>query len=132
VRSKIPNYCNDLNAIAEAETHLSEDQLEAMNTRIWNATMNTKYLWQVTARQRAMALIEAVDYCPKEAKSADPITYWTNPATCNQCSGKATPQVFVFKRNHIKINRKRFRYFQCDNCKIEWVEAVDYCPKEAK
>ena len=68
VRSKIPNYCNDLNAIAEAETHLSEDQLEEMNTRIWNATMHTKYLWQVTARQRAMALIEAVDYCPNEAQ----------------------------------------------------------------
>lgn len=61
------NYCNDLNAIAEAEKHLSEEQLEAMNTRIWDATMKTKYIWQVSARQRAMALIEAVDYC-KEAK----------------------------------------------------------------
>lgn len=61
------NYCNDLNAIAEAERHLSEDQLEAMNTRIWAAMMNTDYLWQVSARQRAMALIEAVDYW-KDAK----------------------------------------------------------------
>jgi hypothetical protein len=63
-----PDYCSDLNAIAEAEKHLTEDQLEAMNTRIWAAMMNTDYIWQVTARQRAMALIEAVDYCPKDAK----------------------------------------------------------------
>jgi len=55
-----PDYCNDLNAIAEAEKHLTEDQLEAMNTRIWAAMINTDYIWQVTARQRAMALIEAV------------------------------------------------------------------------
>jgi hypothetical protein len=55
-----PDYCNDLNAIAEAERHLTEDQLEAMNTRIWAAMMNTDYIWQVSARQRAMALIEAV------------------------------------------------------------------------
>jgi hypothetical protein len=55
-----PDYCNDLNAIAEAERHLSEDQLETMNTRIWEATMNQKCIWQVSARQRAMALIEAV------------------------------------------------------------------------
>jgi hypothetical protein len=55
-----PDYCNDLNKIAEAEKHLSEDQLEAMNTRIWEATMNQKCIWQATARQRAMALIEAV------------------------------------------------------------------------
>lgn len=54
------NYCGDINAIAEAETHLNEDQLEAMNTRIWEATMNQKCIWQATARQRAMALIEAV------------------------------------------------------------------------
>jgi hypothetical protein len=60
VRSKIPDYCNDLNAIAEAEKHLTEDQLETMNTRIWEATMNQKCIWQATARQRAMALIEAV------------------------------------------------------------------------
>lgn len=63
-----PDYCSDLNAIAEAETHLSEEQLFRMNQRIWDATMTTKYIWQLTARQRAMALIEAVDYCPKEAK----------------------------------------------------------------
>lgn len=62
-----PDYCSDLNAIAEAEKHLTEDQLEAMNTRIWAAMMNTDYLWQVSARQRAMALIEAVDYW-KDAK----------------------------------------------------------------
>jgi hypothetical protein len=55
-----PDYCNDLNAIAEAEKHLSEDQLEAMNTRVWEATMNQKCIWQATARQRAMALLEAV------------------------------------------------------------------------
>jgi hypothetical protein len=54
------DYCNDLNAIAEAETHLSEEQLFRMNQRIWDATMKTKYIWQLTARQRAMALIEAV------------------------------------------------------------------------
>lgn len=62
------DYCNDLNKIAEAETHLSEEQLFRMNQRIWDATMNTKYVWQLTARQRAMALIEAVDSSAKEAK----------------------------------------------------------------
>jgi len=59
-RKGAKDYCNDLNAIAEAEKHLSEDQLETMNTRIWEATMNQKCIWQATARQRAMALIEAV------------------------------------------------------------------------
>lgn len=61
-----PDYCSDLNAIAEAEKHLSEEQLEAMNTRIWAATMNQKYIWQVSAKQRAMELIEAVNYCKGE------------------------------------------------------------------
>jgi len=63
-----PNYCEDLNAIAQAETHLSGGQLFWMNQRMWDATICTKYLWQATARQRAMALIEAVDYCPREAE----------------------------------------------------------------
>ncbi len=55
-----PDYCSDLNAIAEAEKHLTEEELDAMTPRIWAAVMNQKYVWQVTAKQRAMALIEAV------------------------------------------------------------------------
>jgi hypothetical protein len=41
---------------------------------------------------------------------------------CIQCNGTATPQVFVSKRVGTKINSRRYRYLQCDACKIEWVE----------
>lgn len=61
----MPNYLGDLNAMHEAEKHLTPNQLSAMNevldrlTRIGTHLAET-YPWHATAAQRAEAFLHAI------------------------------------------------------------------------
>ena len=56
----VPNYCNDLNAMHEAEKVLSDKQCQTMNDLLWDMMNGRKFLWQATARQRAEAFLKTI------------------------------------------------------------------------
>jgi len=56
-----PDYCNDLNAMHEAEKMLNEKQEDIMNNTLWDIMDGRKYLWHSTASQRAEAFVRTID-----------------------------------------------------------------------
>ena len=54
----LPNYCNDLNAMHEAEATLSEDQLWRMAREI--ERNDEQWYFRATARQRAEAFLRTL------------------------------------------------------------------------
>ncbi len=57
----IPDYCNDLNAMHEAEKMLNEKQEDIMNNTLWDIMDGRKYLWHSTASQRAKAFVKTIE-----------------------------------------------------------------------
>jgi hypothetical protein len=55
-----PNYCNDLNAMHEAEATLTEDQLWIMARQI-ERNWEDQWYFRATARQRAEAFLRTLD-----------------------------------------------------------------------
>lgn len=56
----VPDYCNDLNAMHEAEKMLNEKQEDIMNSTLWDIMDGRKYLWHSTASQRAEAFLKTI------------------------------------------------------------------------
>jgi hypothetical protein len=56
-----PDYCNDLNAMHEAEKMLNEKQEDIMNSTLWDIMDGRKYLWHSTASQRAKAFVITIE-----------------------------------------------------------------------
>ena len=65
-----PDYCNDLNAIHEAEKRLINpmdnwsggDKMDKkVDKLVENSTNGTPYTWHLTARQRAEILVEIIE-----------------------------------------------------------------------
>ncbi len=56
-----PDYCNDLNAMHEAEKMLNEKQEDIMNNTLWDIMDGRKYLWHSTASQRAKAFVITIE-----------------------------------------------------------------------
>jgi hypothetical protein len=57
----IPDYCNDLNEMHEAEKMLNEKQEDIMNSTLWDIMDGRKYLWHSTASQQAEAFVRTID-----------------------------------------------------------------------
>ena len=60
VRSKIPDYCNDLNAMHEAEKTLTDDQRDIFYPRWLGGFMSRTGPIYATARQRAQAFLRTM------------------------------------------------------------------------
>ncbi len=58
VRSRIPDYCSDLNAMHEAEKTLSEDQMWIMARKI--ELNEDRWYFHASARQRAEAFLRTL------------------------------------------------------------------------
>ena len=59
---KLPNYCNDLNAMHEAEKTFAGDDatVEKYWLELYDATEQTRWPYDATARQRAEALLRTL------------------------------------------------------------------------
>lgn len=57
---RYPNYCNDLNAMAEAEKVLTEHQRESIYPRMMGGWRNPAKPIYATARQRAEAFLRTL------------------------------------------------------------------------
>ena len=62
----LPDYCNDLNAMHEAEKVLTDEQSKAYTETLWvivkrESTSKTRWqLWHATADQRAEAFLKTI------------------------------------------------------------------------
>lgn len=56
---QLPDYCNDMNAIHEAEAKLTTEQLANMDTELYDVT-SLLFVWRATAAQRAEALLRTI------------------------------------------------------------------------
>jgi hypothetical protein len=56
----VPSFCNDLNAMHDAEKVLNEKQDHIMNDTLWDMCEGRKYLWHATASQRAEAFLRTI------------------------------------------------------------------------
>lgn len=56
----IPNYCNDLNAMHEAEKSLNQDNLYIMALHIEGLCGRGEFYFRATARQRAEAYLKTL------------------------------------------------------------------------
>lgn len=56
----IPNYCNDLNAMHEAEKSISKEQIDNYCDLLWPKGYGWFYAIHTTARQRAEAFLRTI------------------------------------------------------------------------
>ena len=70
-RERIPDYCNDLNAIHEAEKMLTEEQCVFVRAHLHERLEDhpaSRYLWHATARERAKAFLRVIGKWKEDAK----------------------------------------------------------------
>ncbi len=56
-KDELPNYCGDLNAMAEAVNSLTDAQCDQFNDILWDIMNGKKYLWNGSAFQYAEAFL---------------------------------------------------------------------------